>query len=281
MKSCVHMHAYSLVPAQRQRIQLVYTGFLLDVLSTTDLPAEYYGSFDDDSGVALLRRSLQTVFRDIPATEMYTEEFLGSMRQEFDDEFRALALEVKDPLFPNWHSNFELRHSESRFTQLGNELLRGALICRTPFSDRDLVEACLAVPVGMRQGRQWLRRIVVRYAPKLAKVPWDRTGLPLEETLRSVTIRIDHQSRWYLRNLGAKWVAPPKRKSYQNYAQWLRVEMQPWVESVLLSPNALARGILNPQYQQRLVEDHMHGADYARELGVLLAIELWHRAYID
>jgi hypothetical protein len=61
----------------------------------------------------------------------------------------------------------------------------------------------------------------------------------------------------------------------------MRGVLRPWVEDTLLSERALGREYFNPDYVRDLVAEHMAGADYARKLGVLLSIELWHRLFLD
>jgi asparagine synthase (glutamine-hydrolysing) len=54
------------------------------------------------------------------------------------------------------------------------------------------------------------------------------------------------------------------------------------VEKILLDRRSLERGILQPGALRRIVQEHTVGAaNRTREIGMLLSIELWHRAYID
>jgi transposase len=61
----------------------------------------------------------------------------------------------------------------------------------------------------------------------------------------------------------------------------MRTVLRPWVEETLLSTRASERGYFNRATIQRLLAEHMSGANYERKLGVLLSLELWHRQFID
>lgn len=54
-----------------------------------------------------------------------------------------------------------------------------------------------------------------------------------------------------------------------------------WAESILLDPRTLSRGYFKAERVRELVDKHMVGDNLARELGMLLTIELWHRQVID
>ena len=52
--------------------------------------------------------------------------------------------------------------------------------------------------------------------------------------------------------------------------------------ATLLSERALGRGYLRPEAVRSLVSEHVsRRADRAKQLWALLALELWHRAFID
>ena len=65
------------------------------------------------------------------------------------------------------------------------------------------------------------------------------------------------------------------------YENWLRRELKGKVEDVLCSPRAASRGYYRNGAVSRLLQaDSLHGS-YAKEMFSLLALELWHREFID
>ena len=94
-------------------------------------------------------------------------------------------------------------------------------------------------------------------------------------------MRTNELTRHWLRNHGMNWVPVRQAHPYADYGAWLRHELRPWVEDTLLAPQSLERGYFQPFYLRNLVAEHMAGCDHTRRLGVLLALELWHRQFMD
>lgn len=111
-------------------------------------------------------------------------------------------------------------------------------------------------------------------------VEWAAT-LPADLKLRGRT------SKYLLRRamrhlLPAETLAGPKRGFGVPVASWLRGKLRPWLEEILLTERALRRGYLRPDAIRRLVEEHVSGrVDHAKPLWALLALELWHREFLD
>jgi asparagine synthase (glutamine-hydrolysing) len=63
---------------------------------------------------------------------------------------------------------------------------------------------------------------------------------------------------------------------------WIRQELRPWAEGILLDPSSLDRGYFKPDRVRRLVAAHLDGrADHTYKLWNLIVLELWHRGWID
>jgi len=74
----------------------------------------------------------------------------------------------------------------------------------------------------------------------------------------------------------------PKRGFGLPVAAWFRGELAPLLRSTLLDDRARARGLFDPSFVARLVDDHVGGRrDYSNRLWALLFLELWFREWID
>jgi asparagine synthase (glutamine-hydrolysing) len=63
---------------------------------------------------------------------------------------------------------------------------------------------------------------------------------------------------------------------------WMRKELRPLLEDVLLSPRAAGRGYFRPESVRKLARAHLEGArDYSFQLWALLWLELWHREFLS
>ena len=74
----------------------------------------------------------------------------------------------------------------------------------------------------------------------------------------------------------------PKMGFAAPIATWLRTDLRPLLEEVVLSERALSRGYFEPTAARRLVRSVLDGADGDRHLAWdLVMLELWHRTFID
>jgi asparagine synthase (glutamine-hydrolysing) len=65
-------------------------------------------------------------------------------------------------------------------------------------------------------------------------------------------------------------------------AAWLRGELRPLAEDLILSPRLLARGYFRPEHLRRLCREHQGGQrDHASRIWALMVLELWHRTFVD
>jgi asparagine synthase (glutamine-hydrolysing) len=63
--------------------------------------------------------------------------------------------------------------------------------------------------------------------------------------------------------------------------QWMRGELLPLVQDLLLSPQARVTTYFRPEAVRRLVDDHRDGSkDYSYQLWAVLWLELWHREFL-
>jgi len=105
--------------------------------------------------------------------------------------------------------------------------------------------------------------------------------LPCNYKLSGLTLK------YLLKKAGARLLPPETRKRRKMgfgvpVAHWMRGELRPWVEDVLLSPRALKRGYFEPEALRQLVWAHLDGRqEQSFELWALLWLELWHREFID
>ena len=65
-------------------------------------------------------------------------------------------------------------------------------------------------------------------------------------------------------------------------AAWFRGELRDLAHDLLLSPRAAQRGYLRAETVRRIWQSHQRGTrDHSAQIWALMALELWHRAYVD
>ncbi len=281
MESCVHMHALANVKRQSSEVQILYTGYLLDSIISPDANESWLARYSDQDAENVLRNDIHAVFKNIAYPDLFTDSFVKQIEDGYQASFRQASEGARHFLLSDWQNRLELLQRQRRLTQFGNELLHSHVLCRTPFLDNDLVDFCLTIPPGHRLKRAILKDVIALHFHSLAKVPLDTTGYPMVPCIRDVYLRGTHHAKWFLINSGLlkKKEQPPR--PYANYNLWMRNELRPWVEQILLDKRTLDRGYLRPELIRDTVANHMNGASNAKELGMMLSIELWHRLYID
>jgi hypothetical protein len=87
--------------------------------------------------------------------------------------------------------------------------------------------------------------------------------------------------QWHLYRRGFSKQPEIRWRPYKDYQNWFRGVLRGWVESLLLSERFLARGYYQPHFIRSMWAKHLAGEDYTVHIGAMLAIELWHRLYLD
>ena len=124
--------------------------------------------------------------------------------------------------------------------------MANSLEVRAPFLDRCLVEYALALPTSLMI-RGWRRKWILRKA--------------------------------FAETLPPENLARRKQGFGVPIGRWLRRELRPLLDDLVLSTSALQRGYLRPETIRTLVDEHLRGVDHSNRLWSLLALELWHREF--
>jgi asparagine synthase (glutamine-hydrolysing) len=283
MESCVHVHALANLPDQAEYVEVLYTGYLMDSLMSPDVTQDWIAKYDDDTVRRILFADLNKDYLFVYAEQksLFTSGVYNQVKDELDGSFQKVLDGAKADSIVDWQNNLELVQRQRRFTANGNELMRSRVVTRTPFCDNDLVEFALTIPPGLRFNRYLYLKAITRMFNGLSKIPWEKTGYPLVACTRDLMLRFDNQMRWRLRGLGLNWIPVAQNRPYADYDHWLRTDLRPWMEKLLLDDRFLGRGYFNPDYIRNLVADHLSGRDHASRLGILFSLELWHRKFVD
>jgi asparagine synthase (glutamine-hydrolysing) len=142
-------------------------------------------------------------------------------------------------------------------TYLPNDLLvkvdiasmSNSLEARSPFLDHKVIEFAASLPENLKMNRFRPKSLLKKVAARL--VP------------RDVVYR-------------------PKMGFGVPVGQWFRGEMKGFVRDILLSKQALERGIIKPDKIEEYVAQHTSGqVDHSFQIWTLLMLELWYQRFID
>lgn len=154
-----------------------------------------------------------------------------------------------------------------RETSLSVEMFGHFATVRMPFLDNDVVDTLLAMPSHMKLGAQLQVEILRRHKPAFLDVVNSNTGAPMGAG------RVETAARYAFMRIAAKLGV----KGYQPYERlglWLRRELKPMVDRVLLSDAFLQRGLFRADAVRRVVSEHYGGANHTFLLMSLICFEL-------
>lgn len=167
-----------------------------------------------------------------------------------------------------------------RNTNSGTMLLRSGIESHAPFFDRDFVDTVTAVRQEDKVKHRLYLAVMQRAAPRAASVTWQRTQLPPAWGYHA-NLAAMAAHRVINKVAGAFSVEPFKAMKVADPAAWLRGPWRSAAQDLLLGARAQRRGIVNPQALAQLWQAHLNGANHTRQIGVLMAIELFARQILD
>lgn len=146
---------------------------------------------------------------------------------------------------------------------------------RLPLLDGGFVDALFAAPVALRVGDRIQTHLITRRQPAFLNVVNANTGVrlgarPLATSLGRLRMKV-------LRKLGV-----PGYRSYEKMGLWLRRELRPLVENLVLGDRSLSRGFFRPDVVRRIAAEHFAvRANHTYLLLVLMVFEMGQRLFFD
>jgi asparagine synthase (glutamine-hydrolysing) len=193
-------------------------------------------------------------------------------RQSLDDCVAETA-GTEPTLHRIWH--LFLTQRVRRETALSLVEFDSVVETRLPFLDNELVDAVFAAPPGLKLGDAIQAEILRRRRPEFLKVVNVNTGTVvgagrLRRAVSSFRLKV-------LAKLGV-----PGYQPYERLGLWLRRELRPLVQRLLLSDRFLGGGLFDPQTVRTVVDDHLNnGKNHTYLLLALMIFEASRQEVTD
>ncbi len=291
MFNCFHTNVQRLLPSLAETVNIIYDGItpldsLYDpedllwrrLLRQTDparwLRAEVDGqkvnafALGSHLHVDLIHAEAQSNFR--PEVD-FIDEFVRAQPRKPNDSPAVVDL-------------FWLEEFQHRFSAFGPHLLRTTVEVRCPFFDKRMLDLMSTLSPLQRSSDKPLQRHAIHaLTPALARIPWERTGLPL--TAGSGKTQLRRATR-ALRRRGNRWL---RRQNSANankmidFDEMIRIspELQKKISATLLERSPESSGLFNRQSLRGLLDGHMHQTgNFAEMIGRILTVELWHKHFV-
>jgi len=179
-----------------------------------------------------------------------------------------------------------------RFVNYGNLVKRTHVQVRSPFFDNDLVDFIVNTPPHERRYQYLYTRTFSRLFPELSKIPWEKTGLPVDATNTFTKMTLCLINKRLKKKMGMvnkklannRYFKAPSINLFASYTQWSRENenLINFIRNTLLDGKGYSRSILNIKTVERILKEHIRGKfNHIELISRLLTFELWSRLFIN
>lgn len=199
-------------------------------------------------------------------TEQWAQVIAGGAQASLEEALAGVRLAPADLC-----SYLYLMEQHRRFTTASLELFRQAVEVRMPFIDSPFLHVLLRGRSRWRDDTKLHRALTSAGSPPLLRVRNSNTGAP-GNAGPLLEFGFDKMNTLFKR------LNVPGYRHYHNFQAWMQQQLLVSVETVLLSPESLDRGILRERAVRQLVDDTRSArVDHSYLLQVLLILELWQQ----
>ena len=223
-----------------------------------------------------LWRRLQSHMLDGVSGPLFTPAFATNLSEIARDSLRESLSEshgILPPVHRIWH--LFINERIRRETGLSMSEFGSVVETRLPYLDKNLIDALMTAPPDLKMGETIQAHILRKHQPSFLNVMNANTGARLgagsfTKTLSKFRLKL-------LAKLGVKGYQP-----YERLGLWLRRELRPLVENLLLDQRCLDRGIFNPETVRAAVESHSNNRrNHTFLLMAMMIFELGQRELVD
>ncbi|MBC8525479.1 MAG: asparagine synthetase B [Candidatus Cloacimonetes bacterium] len=215
--------------------------------------------------------------------------FLSEIFQKIDDGYTKIPRNYiqnnKHPLY--CYYNFLLNEYVRRGTLGGNLVNNLYYETRMPSYDNNLIEFAYRLPIELRKNQFIYRNTFNRMFPKLASIPREGTGLPLNSS--ELRLKIKTFERKIIKELKKTPVNKIIQKlgllvnpNYVDYKRWFRNELREDIEDLILDKRTLSRGIFKKSGIKTLLNEHNYTEkDNSKLIWQIINLEYFFRNFMD
>ncbi|KKR22098.1 MAG: Asparagine synthase [Candidatus Moranbacteria bacterium GW2011_GWA2_39_41] len=157
---------------------------------------------------------------------------------------------VKDKLDQALYADFSTYLPDDLLVKADTASMAVSIEGRSPFLDHEFLELSAMMPFSLKVKGLFFRKYILKKA---------------------------------FEHILPKEIIEQKKKGFGiPVAKWLRGDLREYVQSILLSEKAAARGFFKKEVVEKMLTDHMESRhDYSRQIWTLLCLELWCLEYFE
>lgn len=286
----VHAHQFWFLPVARAigesgEVDAVLDGYLMDVFfgdTFLVLPGpETETTFARQAVIDRLWRRCHPRF----AQRVFRPAFAAAYEEGHRAHLAEQTARIHDEGVSNYIHRFSFANRSNRYSVALPNVQRQHVEYVYPGLSRSLVDLYLRTPPAIKQGAAFSRAILARHAPRMAAVPWAKTGRPLTEDksrwdrlVEAVPLR--QAARLALLRLTRGRVDRTHRADLNRHFRrddaFRRAHL-----AIVDDERTFSRGWIEPAGLRRLVDLIDGGWPVFFLLQCLVTVELFHRRVVD
>jgi asparagine synthase (glutamine-hydrolysing) len=230
----------------------------------------------DESGLeAWLFRRLQTYMLEGTEGKLFAAGLRRSMEDLARESLRACLKESVHLQQPAQRiAHLFLSQRSRRETALSLVKFGSLVETRLPYVDNELIDALFAAPPELKLDEKIQAHILRRRRPAFLRVPNVNTGTRMGAgRLARLAGRLRQK---VFAKLGVRGYQP-----YERLGLWLRRDLRPLVENLLLSDRCLGRGLFDAPTVRRVVQHHFDGGNHTFLILAMMTYEMGQREFVD
>ena len=286
----VHCHQFWFLPvikdiSEREQIKLLLDGYLMDVYfgdTFLVLPSKSkYGRAEKKKIINGIWRRCRPIF----VKKAFSPEFYREYEEANQASIEAGMADLDEEHISNFIHRFSFANRSNRYSVALPNVQRQYLEYGYPGLDRSLTDLYLRIPPEYKADARFYRSVLQKYYPGFARVPWAKTGRPLNEDKTSFDKMID---RWPLRQLGSvlllqlsggRFDISHRADLNRHFRQ--NAKFRDFYTDVLDNPRTYSRGIIDKRGVETLKKFLHKGWPVFTLVQSLVTVELWYRRFID
>jgi hypothetical protein len=165
-------------PIVQQKADVIFTGHFGDALSGGHLlPGQFLARDVPRLTEHIVAKRLMLHLPTLRS--LFKTTFLNDAYPEMVRGIERTLLGLEEDRMPQACNLWDMTVRQTRFTFCSPAIDRYAFEPITPFTDNDVVEWMLGMPLRHLFGQKVYKRMIVETFPEIADVPWARTGRPV------------------------------------------------------------------------------------------------------
>jgi asparagine synthase (glutamine-hydrolysing) len=284
MNNCVNFHGMEILPDVKKMADILLYGIEGNIwfgfFSLALLP--FLWIKNQNKFVQRFYHQLNSPFSEDDLANLFQKELFQKVKGGPFLSLKESLDQIPAQSSFNKAYHFFVTEKDRRLSLLGVILDHFLLDYRLPFFDYDFVDFIQTIPPKQRTLCRFYRKLVSEKFPKMASIPYQRTGLPIHASTFSVLVKRLGENLSNRLQQKMRKRSLPRRRALADTDSWFRYELADFIRDILLNTDARYKQYLNRPCVENIIEKHLSGKqNLSTQIGALLTFELWLKLFVS